>query len=187
MPTPPESLKSYLLVASPDLGDPNFARTVVLLIEHGSEGALGIVLNRPLDRPISEFWAQIGESETDCQAPAYWGGPVAGPLMVVHRVPGYSEIEVVSGVYFTADRSNIDAVMAINDPEMRFYIGCAGWSEGQLESEIEEGAWEYLPANEEFICDGTAELWSKVGEHLHARNVLDQFRVKHVPPDPNLN
>lgn len=187
MPTPPKSLKSHLLIAAPELQDPNFVHTVVLLIEHGENGALGVVLNRPLDRPISDLWKQISDTPTDCQAPCFWGGPVAGPLIVLHRIEGLSEIEVAAGVYFTANKDDIDEAMKRQGADLRFYIGCAGWSTGQLESEIDEGSWRCMPASVSHIFDGTSELWADLGEQLKFDNVIEQFGVKHDPPDPSLN
>lgn len=187
MSTPPSSLRSQLLIASPTLHDPNFRQTVVLLVEHGESGALGIVLNRPLDRSIDELWKQISDSSTDCQAPVYWGGPVAGPLMVIHRFEDLSDWKVAPGVYFSTNKESIDAVMQRSGDDLRFFVGCAGWSAGQLESEIEEGAWDLISADEVSVFDGASELWTKLAQANGLAPGLDYPGVKHVPDDPSLN
>ena len=77
-----ESLKGHLLVAARGLLDPNFARTVILMLGHGPEGAAGLVLNRPTDpRTIGEIAEQVFEEEIDWDKPIHLGGPVAGPLV----------------------------------------------------------------------------------------------------------
>ena len=76
-----ESLEGQLLVATPQLMDPNFARTLVLLIQHTDEGALGVVVNRPLGKTIQELWREVGSAPCHSRQPIYLGGPVPGPLM----------------------------------------------------------------------------------------------------------
>jgi len=71
-----DSLSGSLLIATPDLVDPNFHRTVVLLLLHSEEGAMGIVLNRPTATTVSAVWDEISDAECECQHPVNWGGPV---------------------------------------------------------------------------------------------------------------
>ena len=77
------SLKGKLLVASPAILDPNFRRTVVLMTEHGDEGAMGLILNRPTENTVAEVWKMIGEEEVECPQPIFFGGPVSGPLVSI--------------------------------------------------------------------------------------------------------
>lgn len=187
MSTPPTSLRAQLLIASPALQDPNFRQTVVLLVEHGESGALGVVLNRPLDRSIADLWKQISDTSTDCQAPVFWGGPVAGPLMVIHRHEDLSDWMVTPGVFFSTSRESIDEVMQRAGEDLRFFVGCAGWTAGQLESELAEGAWDFVAADEASVFDGAPELWSRLARERGLAPAIDYPSVKHVPPDPSLN
>ena len=102
-----ESLEGQLLLASPQLLDPDFVRTVVLLVEHNDLGALGLVINRPTGKTVQELWKQVGQSPCESQQPVHLGGPVQGPLMAIHTVGGLGEIEVVEGVYFAAKKQKI--------------------------------------------------------------------------------
>ena len=81
-----KSLKGHFLVASPHLADANFYRSVVLMIQHDEDGAVGLVLNRPTDNTIAEVWEMISESPCDVQGCVSIGGPVAGPLMALHTL-----------------------------------------------------------------------------------------------------
>src|SRR5688572_10558721 len=98
-----ESLQGRLLVASPKLRDPNFARSVVLLIRHGDDGALGLILNRPLETSFRELWSNVSETPCKHKGSLYLGGPVKGPLMAIHRRKSLSEFEVIGGVHFCAE------------------------------------------------------------------------------------
>ena len=106
-----ESLEGQLLLASPQLLDPNFVRTVVLLVEHNDMGALGLVINRPTGKTVQELWKQVGESPCESQQPVHLGGPVSGPLMAIHTADGLAEMEVVEGVFFAAKKQNLDELV----------------------------------------------------------------------------
>lgn len=182
-----KSLKAHLLIASTELHDPNFAKTVVLLIDHNDDGSLGVVLNRPTNRSIADIWRQIHEDETACKAPVFWGGPVAGPLMVIHRIEALADIEIMPGVYFSTTKNNIDSVMQSDSPDIRFFIGCAGWSPGQLETEIDEGSWGILPATHAHVFDGNADFWTRIEQELSPKAIFKNLGVRGLPPDPSVN
>src|SRR3982751_5237695 len=102
-----KSLKGHLLISSPRLMDPNFVRTVVLMVQHGEEGALGLILNRPLQATVRDVCEKVLETPCEIEAPLHQGGPCEGPLMVLHTdadggIGG--EVEVMPGVHFTAER-----------------------------------------------------------------------------------
>src|SRR4051812_22214559 len=96
-----KSLQGQILVASPKLVDPNFFHTVVLMVQHNDEGALGLVLNRPLQTTVKEMWEQVDEG-TKCgvEGALHQGGPCEGALMVVHGEETCAESEVTGGIYF---------------------------------------------------------------------------------------
>jgi putative transcriptional regulator len=148
------SLKGHLLVAAPGLFDPNFARTVVLMLEHTDEGAIGVVLNRPSDHPL-------GASLPD------WGPFAAEPPVVFVGGPVSEETAICLGR--TRGSTDIGVVDANRDPDdlaadrVRFFAGYAGWEEGQLEAEILEGSWIVLEAEpDDALADDPEELWGSV-------------------------
>jgi putative transcriptional regulator len=116
------------------------------MIDHTEDGAFGLVINRPIGKTIAELWKEILKDETTCRSAVHWGGPVDGQLMVLHSIRALADAEILPGVYLSTTKTNVDSVIESDPPHSRFFIGYAGWSAGQLETEIEEGAWEVVPA-----------------------------------------
>ena len=141
----PGALQGKLLVAGPSLLDPNFARTVVLLLAHGEHGALGLVLNRPtatsLSSPLPE-WTDLASTPSVI----FVGGPVSEGTICLARVK--SEVSVPGSGYL-ALQGDLGTVDLETDPvfvapwieQLRIFAGYAGWGPGQLEEEMELGAW----------------------------------------------
>jgi len=155
-----ESLQGQLLIASPRLVDPNFARSVVVMVQHSDDGALGLIVNRPLQTSIKEVCEKALDIPCEIEAQLHQGGPCEGPLMVVHTHETQSDIEVFPGVYFTTDREKIEWLLNHNDGAIKYFVGYAGWAAGQLETEMESGSWLTVPAEEEQIFQAGEELWS---------------------------
>ncbi|MEI8372609.1 MAG: YqgE/AlgH family protein [Planctomycetota bacterium] len=182
-----ESLEGQLLLASPQLLDPNFVRTVVLLVEHNDMGALGLVINRPTGKTVQELWKQVGELPCESQQPIHLGGPVSGPLMAIHIADSLAEMELAAGVFFAAKKQNLDELVR-HDERFKLFIGHAGWGPGQLEAEIEQGAWRAIPAKLEDIFDADADdLWQRLMQRAVAGVLPEMLGIKHIPTDPSLN
>ena len=179
-----QSLAGKLLIASKTLMDPNFVQTVILIVQHDDNGALGLVLNRPLKTSIKQACEQALEIPCELDGPLYQGGPCEGPLMVVHTHETQSDIEVFPGVYFTTDREKIEWLLNHNDGAIKFFVGYAGWAAGQLESEIETESWLIAPADARVVLDGDMEQWSKLMTQLTLGKWIDPERI---PDDPSLN
>lgn len=134
-----------LLVASPSLLDPNFLHSVVLIVEHDEEGALGVILNRPLPLALEQVGAEGGMAYLGPEDATAWrGGPVdpqRGILLVQGGLPE-AEDTVVDLTHFVSHRRDLLESL-LGDPQARFrlFLGYAGWSPGQLEEELEAGAW----------------------------------------------
>jgi len=152
----PLVLKGKLLVATPPLADPNFDRTVVLLLEHSDGGALGVVLNRPSDRPASDVlpaWeSQLVEPDT-----LFHGGPVEVDAVVGLAPVTGSVLPAVVDLSVEPD----DQVPPC--PCVRLFHGYAGWGPGQLEGELEAGAWLVVdPVHDDPFTTDPAGLWRAV-------------------------
>lgn len=155
-----DSLSNQLLIAMPGMADPNFATTVTLICEHNSEGALGIVVNRPMDLKFSHLLKHLDVAEPDDAAgdlPVLNGGPVAPERGFVLHSPGEtyeSSMTVSHDVQLTLSRDVIDAVATGNGPDRSLLaLGYAGWDAGQLEREMLENTWLTVPASAEIIFD----------------------------------
>ncbi len=181
-----ESLEGQLLLASPQLVDPNFVRTVVLLVQHNDEGAFGLVINRPTGKTVQELWKQVGESPCENRQPVHLGGPVSGPLMAIHAADGLAEMEIIEGVYFAAKKQNLDELVRREVP-FKVFVGHSGWGPGQLEGEIEQGAWRVLPAKQADVFDPADDLWQRLMQRALTGILPEMLGIKHVPPDPSLN
>jgi putative transcriptional regulator len=181
-----ETLEGQLLLASPQLLDPNFVRRVLLLVQHSDEGALGLVLNHPTGKTVQELWKQVGEAPCESQRPIHLGGPVPGPIMAIHTVGSLAEMEIIEGVFFAAKKQNLDALVR-QEAGFKIFFGHAGWGPGQLEDEIEQGAWKAVPALAEDIFDASDDLWQRLMQRAMAGVLPEMLHLKHVPPDPSLN
>lgn len=165
----PELARGKLLVASAGLLDPNFAETVVLLLEYAPEGALGVIVNRPTDVKLAELLPDV-EQLRGRDDSAFLGGPVARDRMILllrsKTAPASSE-RVVDGVFIT---SSLDALRDLphdphGEPGLRAYVGYAGWGPQQLDAEIAHGDWHVLPADAATLFDRPpAKLWSDLNE-----------------------
>jgi putative transcriptional regulator len=156
-----ESVAGRLLVATPDLEDPNFDHTVVYMVEHNGNGAMGLVLNRVLGKgPVAELLEGLGiEGEVDpaAEIEVHYGGPVeAGRGFVLHSpdYTGESTVVLSDLVALTSSLDILSAIAAGNGPKHSlFALGYAGWAPGQLEAEIAVGAWVVVDAEEALLFD----------------------------------
>ena len=148
---PSSVAKGVLLVASPSLEDPNFRQAVVLVVEHGSEGTVGLILNRPTKLLLSEALPDI----TVLKGTSYWlfaGGPVeASRFLILFRAkePPADARSVFGGVYLGRTPKVIERIITQAKPTETFraFAGFAAWAPRQLEAEMYVGAWAILPAD----------------------------------------
>ncbi len=181
------TLQAHFLVASPYLGDPNFNRSVVLMIKHDEEGAFGLLLNRPMNTTIREVMRLAGEDDVDCDDPIYFGGPVQGPLVAIHGVEEQAEAEVLPGVYFSAHKDQLRAIIGQQDQPFRLFSGYSGWGEGQLEGELEVGGWLTSPASAEVVFMSAEDQWQRLTREIGLDILGPQFKNKPLPDNPSLN
>lgn len=156
-----ESLRNHFLVASPWLQAPGFQGTVIFLCEHNEDGALGLVINRPLKLTVGEVLAQLeldGQSDTvrdDLEAPVCSGGPVQTERgFILHRPPGLwqQSLAVSDGVTMTTSRDVLAGIGSGDGPdEFLMALGYSGWGEGQLEDELAGNSWLVCPADDNLI------------------------------------
>ena len=182
-----ESLRGHLLIASPELLDPNFARTVVLMIEHNEEGALGLILNRPTNTKLQAVWSQVSPTPCPLDDLLFLGGPVPGPLLALHTASEISEHEVVPGVFFNAEQQTLQHLVNDAEQDVRFFANHSGWAAGQLEGELEMGGWLTLPARQEHVFAQADKLWETVLEEIANDSIGPLLGVRVLPDDPNDN
>ncbi|RNM13668.1 YqgE/AlgH family protein [Nocardioides pocheonensis] len=182
-----EPATGSLLIAAPTMADPNFARTIVLLLDTGDTGALGVVLNRPTDLEVADVlepWADLVAGP----GVLFQGGPVeTDAAIAVATVSADDEPVGWRRVFGSTGLVDLDApVELLSDAvsALRIFAGYAGWGVGQLEAEIEEGAWYVVPAEPQdpFLLD-PARLWSQVLRRQGGQLAM----LATMPTEPGLN
>lgn len=179
-----ESHRGELLIASRSLRDPNFHQSVVLIVRHDEEGALGVVLNRPLDVTVADACGEALAAASSVEAPLHLGGPCEGPLVVLHGDPGGGGDEVISGIHFSSDQEEIESLMWGNKSPVKYIAGYSGWGPKQLENEIESGAWLLVPATAEHIFAPAKSQWSRLTAWIALGK---QIKPESIPEDPSVN
>src|SRR3972149_10712788 len=177
------SLAGQLLVASPHLLDPNFVKTVVLLVQHTAQGALGVVVNRPINKSVQDLWREVGGGPCTNTQPIYLGGPVPGPLMAVHCEELLSEMQIIPGLFFSASTQNLDALVTHPQSNLKIFIGHSGWGAGQLDQELQQGAWLSIPSTPEFVFFDSSELWPTITRHIGRSMLQSVLNIKNLPDD----
>jgi putative transcriptional regulator len=177
-------LRGRLLIASPALTDPNFSRSVVLITEHGPDGAMGVVLNRPSEIEVDDVAPELGDIAEG--EPVFIGGPVQPQALVV--LARFSDTDaaawvVCDDVGFVAAETEYSEL-----PEVvrrgRVYAGYSGWGSGQLEDELAEEAWIVEPPRPtELFAEDPETLWADVLARKGGQFAL----IARMPDDPTLN
>ena len=181
------SLAGKLLVASRNLRDPNFRQTVVLMLEHTDDGALGVVLNRPSTRTVSEVWEAVEFDPCESTQTINLGGPVPGPLIALHTSEEYAEKPLLPGLFLSMQRESVDPLVRQEEHPYRLYTGNSGWGGGQLEGELEAGGWLTAPATSEDVFAEPAALWPDVTNRIALDIMLPGLDTEDLPDDPSLN
>ena len=182
------SLTNHLLLAMPQLADPNFAQTVALICEHTDKGALGIVLNKPLPMKLSDVLSQMKlepSSEHIAAQPVLRGGPVHTDRgFVLHRPGGAwdSTHRISDNVQVTTSRDVLAAIARGEGPHGAFVaLGYAGWDAGQLEREMLDNAWLSLPIDERIVFELPFEdRWQAAWQLLGVDSSRVSFTAGHA-------
>lgn len=154
------NLTNHFLIAMPAMADPNFSRSLTYIAEHNEQGALGIIVNRPLDMSLTTLFERIDlplHAAEFANQPVYFGGPVQTDRgFVLHRPAGewHSTLTVSEEIGLTSSRDILESLGERGEPgEVLVSLGYAGWSAGQLEQELADNAWLTVPAELSIIFD----------------------------------
>ncbi|MFO1021027.1 MAG: YqgE/AlgH family protein [Planctomycetales bacterium] len=189
----PSSLSGHFLIAGKNLRDPNFFQSVVLMIEHNDQGAMGLVINRPAGLTVSKVLeGHFDLPDTNMQV--YAGGPVErSALFILHDSGDYdpSQSSVVPGLYVGNSAEIFEnvvrrAVSGDDNLKFRIYAGCSGWAPNQLEQELERGDWLVTKAQMELVFhEDPYAVWDLLMKEVHQAPALPV--TPHIPPAPEWN
>jgi putative transcriptional regulator len=175
-----------LLIADPFLKDPNFLRTVVLLCDHKEEGSFGFVLNKKFDQSLDELL----ENFEGFKLPVYYGGPVQpDTIHFVHQYPDLipGSYRVDNDIYWGGNFETVAALIKNNSIDLnkiKFFIGYSGWSDGQLNTELDEKSWLTVAATKKLVFNTTpADVWKGSLKQLGGEYEM----MVNFPIDPQLN
>jgi putative transcriptional regulator len=154
-----------VLLAEPFMMDPNFKRSTVLLCEHNAEGSVGFIMNKPLDMRVDELIEDFPEFD----AKVFFGGPVqTDTIHYIHNVGELLEdsFKVTEGVFWGGDFDKLKFLIVsklIRPENIRFFVGYSGWSEGQLDSEMQYGSWLLADMDSNYLFKTRPKkLWQQV-------------------------
>ena len=182
-----DSARGRLLVATPTLYDPNFVRSVVLVLEHGEDGALGVILNRPSETAVGETLPGWNRLASD-PGVVFVGGPVSPDAAIgVARATSSDQTEgwaPLFGSLGTIDLGRDPVELPVDVQNLRVFAGYAGWTEGQLDGELDAGGWFVVDAAPDDVFTAEpARLWVSVLRRQGGR--LAMFAT--APPHPSQN
>ncbi|MEM1067410.1 MAG: YqgE/AlgH family protein [Planctomycetota bacterium] len=184
-----DSLTGKLLVASSLVTDPMYAGGVCLVVHHDEENLIGVMLNRPLKPTPEAMKTMLGDSGTEGEPdestgtnrlPAedsleppdfvggspwrllHFGGPLSGPVVAVHPISQYGDVETGHGIFVAAQKDHLEHLVREQEGPCRLIVGHLGWETEQLQSEIDEGIWHIVPATVETVFSPAQEMWSQI-------------------------
>jgi putative transcriptional regulator len=169
----------YFLVALPQLNDPLFSRSVILVLAHDTNGSMGFVVNKPLvddENSLAQMIAEVkdlqGETLAEFQEDVFEGGPVnEDNLFALHCVSevGSADTEIADDLFLSSDPDVFQRLLEREDyaGKRRFFLGSSGWDSGQLESELRTGSWVMIPYDRKFIFETVSqgdegESWTEI-------------------------
>jgi len=177
------SLSGSVLIAHPELSDPNFSKTVILVSVHEDDGSIGLVLNRPIDGTLGEHAEQFQTSPLG-KLPVYIGGPVNHDELIICAWKWTEEGSVFRLYFGITPEKALELLATEPGLEMRAFLGYAGWGENQLEGEIDENAWVVGPVNPSIVqAHAEVELWKAFLTAVQPELGL----LGDAPGDPSLN
>lgn len=186
----PATLRGHFLIAGPRLKDPNFFKSVVLVVEHNDEGAMGLVINRPSSVTVQN--ALSGHFDLPpSRGCVYQGGPVEQTaLFIIHnsQLLDPDEAPVIPDLLIGSCAEVFESVVrdSMDDPDIRYriYSGCSGWGAGQLEGELARGDWFVVPADlEQVFADDPYAVWEELMESVHKSHRI----LPNHPSNPEWN
>jgi putative transcriptional regulator len=177
-----EPTPGMFLVATRDLMDPWFGRSVVLLLDHDDGGSLGLIVNRRFQATLSDAMPELEQPEA-ARHPVFFGGPLGSHqvfMLLRNDTPVPQTQHIAADVYFSAEREVLDHALQNKTPgdALHFYIGYASWTSGQLAHELARGSWHLVTGNSAVVFeDGAEDLWEQLIDDLEPPGIEVRFEA----------
>lgn len=180
-------LAGDLVIATPQLNETPFSQTVVLIVQQNETGTFGVVLNRPANERVKRLWRTMtGYSHSAAEQYISLGGPLSGPVFALHQDIDCSEQKVECGLYFATTPQNLKKLACESTMPYKIFFGAMAWQNGQLEKEIDSGAWVLCGASKELIFADSEFQW-ELSLRNYGRHLWRTVGIVNFPQNPELN
>ena len=174
------------LVASPNIHQTPFQKTVVYVLQHNQSGTFGVVLNRPANQKIKRTWQQLSGANFGASS-IVQGGPIGGPVFAIHSEESLGEMEMPGGIFVSAESAKIHELARYDESTYRIVFGVAGWQAGQLDDEIRNGKWLKLTAEPQHVFDEPELMWENFVRSYGREVFCDVIGIRTLPKNALLN
>lgn len=148
---------------------------------------MGLVVNHPSRTTVREAWKQISKDACRCDDLLYHGGPCPGPVMVLHTLPNEADAAVGPGIYLTINGETIQKFVSRKMNAVKYIVGNAGWSPGQLEEELDAASWMVAEASPEEVFHAKVDQWLNLSRSVSLRTAGEYLKPGIIPSDPSRN
>ncbi len=181
------NLASELIIATPQLNETPFSQAVVLIVQQNETGTFGVVLNRPANEQVKRLWRTMtGYPRSESENHISLGGPLSGPVFALHQDAECSEQKVECGLYFATSPRNLKKLATHAKRPYKIFFGADAWQVGQLEAEMEAGAWVSCDSSKELIFASHEFQW-ELSLRNYGRSVWQSIGIGRFPVNPELN
>ena len=182
----PDVSPGSLLVAAPSLFETPFRKAVVLILQSNEDGTFGVVLNRPANDQIKVAWQELtGSNEGDGNI--VQGGPIGGPVFAIHQRQSIAELEMPGGIFVTTQSDKFQELVSQDDSRYRIVFGVAGWQQGQLGQELNDGHWYKITGDAEQVFGDPDWMWEKSIRRYGQQLLCEVVGLNSLPDDPLKN
>jgi putative transcriptional regulator len=191
-----DSLSGNLLVASTLVHNPICANSVCLVVHHDDDGAIGVMLNRPMvpgagnlitmlggdqPSPSTRLTKRLSKNSNNDSKVVHFGGPLSGPVVAIHSNGQFADAETCPGIYVAAQKHHLEALVGNGGGPMRLIVGHFGWKPEQLQAELDSGVWHVLPATPEVVFTSDIDMWPRLIRRATAKSMASWIGASDNP------
>jgi|688.fasta_scaffold02002_15 putative transcriptional regulator len=185
---PNYNLTGSLLVAAPGWSDGQYQESVCLVVHHSAQGAVGVMLNRPLPCEVTAIWQLMGQTgKSKLDGKVYMGGPDSGPVVAMHQREELAEFSTGEGVFFAAQIDHLKALLTDPKCDVRIYAGQVVWDAGVLDQQFDQGFWLPLGVSPHVVFEQAERMWPAAMRQIGDRVVQNLVGVVQAPADISVN